>query len=114
MNKYYASMPRLLPHHARDKTGPAPRRLDFLFQETVRVFAGISRPGIAPGPTFVVAGAGRLAGFVALAFFQFETVVVAAGPVDRGLDRPVARLDHAGAAHAGDTAGVLGARRHVA
>src|SRR5229473_7546941 len=105
---------QLLPHHARDEPGLAPRRLDFLFQEAVGGFSGISRPRIGPGPALVVAGAGRLALIVAVAAFQFETAIIAAGPVDRGLDRAIARFDHAGAAHAGDAAIVLGARRHVA
>src|SRR5450755_2184909 len=105
---------QLLPHHARGEPGPAPRRLDFLFQKAVRGFSGISRPRISPGPALVVAGAGRLALIVAVAAFQFETAIIAAGPVDRGFDRAIARFDHAGAAHTGDAAIVLGPRRHVA
>src|SRR6202795_4040308 len=104
----------LLPHHARDEPGLAPRRLDFLFQEAVRGFSGIARPRIGPGPALVVAGAGRLAFVVAVAAFHFETAIIAAGPVDRGFDRAGARFDHAGVAHARDAAIVLGARRHVA
>src|SRR5713226_2160025 len=92
-----------LPHHARDEPGLAPRRLDFLFQEAVRGFSGISRPRIGPGPALVVAGAGRLALIVAVAAFQFETAIIAAGPVDRGLDRAIARFDHA----AGDVGRVV-------
>src|SRR5450631_4347160 len=105
---------QLLPHHARDEPGLALRRLDFLFQEAVGGFSGIARPRIGPGPALVVAGAGRLAFVVAVAAFQFETAIIATGPIDRGFDRAVARFDHAGAAHARDAAIVLGARRHVA
>ena len=61
-----------LPHHARDKPGLAPRRLDLLFQEAMRVPADIARPRIGPGPAFVVGGAGGLAGLVALAALEFE------------------------------------------
>ena len=58
-----------LPHHAGGKTSLAPRRLDVFFQKTVRVFSDISRPRKGPGPAFVVADAGRLAGIVIVAVF---------------------------------------------
>src|ERR1700722_14955881 len=103
-----------LPHHARDEPGLAPRRLDFLFQEAVRLLADIARPRIGPGPAFIVLGAGCLAGFVALAAFEDEIAVVTAEPVDRGFDRTVARLDYAGAANARDAASILDPRRHIA
>src|SRR5216683_7308691 len=103
-----------LPHHARNKPGLAPRRLDVLFQEAVRGFSGISRPRIGPGPAFIVGGAGRLALIVAVAAFQFEIAIIAAETVDRGFCSAVARFDHAGTPHARDAAIVLGARRHVA
>src|SRR5450631_436065 len=77
----------------------------------MRVLALIARPRIGPGAAFVVVGAGGLAGLLAL-IFQSEIAVVAAEAVDRGFDRAVLRLDHAGAAHAGDAAIVLGAGRH--
>src|SRR5450631_1731144 len=104
----------ILPHHARDKSGLAARRLDVFFQEAVRAFFDVSRPRIGPGPTLVVVDTGGLAGFVALAVVQSEIAVVAAEPVDRGFDRAVARLDHAGAAHARDAAIILGAGRDSA
>src|SRR6266481_3643663 len=104
----------LLPHHARDEPGLAPRRLDVFFQEAVRILSDISRPRIGPGTAFVVVDTGRLAGIVAVAAFQTEIAVVAAQPVDRNFLGAVARLDHAGAAHARDAAIVLGAHRHVA
>src|SRR3984957_9716958 len=103
-----------LPHHARDKPGLVPRRFYFLLQEAVRFLADITRPRIGPGPAFVVVGTGGLADLVALAAFQGETAVIAAGPVDRGFDRAVARLHHAGAAHTRDAAIVLHPRRHAA
>src|SRR5882724_1198459 len=106
-------MPRMLPHHARDKPRLAPRRLDFLFQKTVSIFSDISRPRIGPGPAFVVAGAGRLAGFVAVAPLEIEIAVIPAEPVNRGLDRSIARFDHAGTAHARDATITLDARRHA-
>src|ERR1700722_10956980 len=100
-----------LPHHARDEPGLAPRRLYFLFQEAVRFLADIARPRIGPGPAFVVLGAGCLADFVALSPFESETAKVAAGAVDRGFDRAVARFHHAGAAHARDAAVIPDPRR---
>src|SRR6185295_6978576 len=103
-----------LPHHARDEPRLAPRRLDVLFQIAMRVTADIAGPGIGPGAAFVVGGARRLAGLVALGAFQIEIAIVAAETVDRGFDRTAALLDHAGAAHAGDAAIILRARRHVA
>src|SRR5258708_6710193 len=107
-------MSRMLPHHARDKSRLAPRRLDFLFQKAMRVFSDVSAPRIGPGPASIVAGARGPAGFIALAAFELETVVVAAEPVDRGLDRPVARFDHSGPAHARDAATILDACRYAA
>jgi hypothetical protein len=80
----------------------------------MRLLADIACPRKGPGPTLVFGGAGRLADFVVVAVFQFETAIVAAGPVDRGLDRPVSWLDHAGAADAGDAAIVLDPRGHRA
>src|SRR5665213_2705756 len=103
----------LLPHHARNNPGAAARRLYVLFQETVRLFADVSRAGKSPGAAFVVVGAGRLAGLVVFAILQRVIAVVAAGAVDRGFDRTVARLDDAGAAHAGTTAIILDAGRHA-
>src|SRR3954463_955073 len=103
-----------LPHHARDEPRLAPRRLDVFFQLAVRVATDITGPCIGPGAALVVRVAGRLARLVALAAFDLEAAVVAPEPVDRGFDRTAALLDHAGAAHAGDAAIVLGARRHVA
>src|SRR6185295_17351383 len=101
--------------HARGKPGFPPRRLDVLFQEAVRFLAGIAGPRIGPGAAFVVGGAGGLAGVVAaVAAFEIKALVVAAEAVDRGFDRLVAPLDHAGAAHAGDAAIALHPRRHVA
>src|SRR5439155_11240995 len=72
----------LLPHHPRNKPGPAPRRLDFLFQETMGFPADIAGPDIGPGPAFIVAGAGRLAKVIAFAAFQLKILVVAAGAID--------------------------------
>src|SRR5437899_2390314 len=104
-----------LPHDARRKPRLAPRRLDVLLQEAVRFLAGIAGPGIGPGAAFVVGGAGGLAGVVAaVAALEIKTLVVAAEAVDRGFDCLVAPFDHAGAAHAGDTAIALHPRRHVA
>src|SRR3984957_20260038 len=108
------AMARKFPHHARDKSRLAPRRLDFLFQKAVRVFSDISPPRIGPGPASIVAGASGLAGFVALTAFELKTVVVATEPVDRGFDRPVARFDHSGPAHARDAATILDAGRYAA
>src|SRR5882724_6692879 len=105
--------PRMLPHHARDKPRLAPRWLDVLFQKAVSIFSGISRPCIGPGPAFVVASASRLAGFVAVTPLEVEIAVIPAEPVNRGLDRSIARFDHAGAAHARDAAIILDARRHA-
>src|SRR6202040_2998524 len=92
-----ASNRRWLPHPRRGEPGPVPRRFYFFFQEAVRFLADITRPRIGPGPAFVVLGTGGLADLVALAAFQGEAAVIAAGPVDRGFDRAVARLHHAGA-----------------
>src|ERR1700732_1459878 len=103
----------MLPHHAGGKPRLAPRRLDILLQEAVSVFSDISRPRIGPGPAFIVAGASRLAGFVAVAPLEVETAVITAEPVNRGLDRSIARLDHAGAAHARDAAIIRDAGRHA-
>src|SRR5205085_1530620 len=105
---------RYLPHHPRNEPGPAPRRLDFLFQEAMGFPADISSPDIGPGPAFIVAGAGRLAKLVAFAAFHLKTLVVTAGAIDGGFNGPVARLDDAGAAHARDAAIFRHARRHVA
>src|SRR5205085_3950248 len=75
--------------------------------------ADVARAGVGPGAAFVVGGAGGLAGLIALMTFDVEIAVVAAEAVDRRLDGPGRLLDHAGAAHAGDAATVLGARRDV-
>src|SRR5258705_1744095 len=80
----------------------------------MRLASDVSRPRIGPGPALVVVGAGRLAGFVALVFFQCEISVVAAEPVDRDFLSAGARLNHARAAHARDAATILDALRHVA
>src|SRR5439155_187379 len=81
-------------------------------QEAVRLLAGIAGPGIGPGAAFVVGGAGGLAGVVAaVAALEIKTLVVAAEAVDRGFDCLVAPFDHAGAAHAGDTAIALNPHR---
>src|SRR5882757_443827 len=80
----------------------------------MRVPAGIARPRIGPGPAFVVVGASRLAGLVALIVFESEIPVIAAEAVDRGFDRAVAGFDHAGAPHTRDAAIVLDAGGHSA
>src|SRR4051812_42109829 len=103
-----------LPHHARGKPGLAPRRLDVFLQEAMAVLAGIAGAGIGPGPAFIVGGAGGLAGGVAIVALWVENFLVAAKTVDRGFDGAVARLDHAGTAHAGDAAIILHPRRHIA
>src|ERR1700761_1282427 len=95
-----AALARVSAHHAGDEPGPAPRRLDFLFQEDMRFLADISRPGIGPGPALIVGGTGGLAIFVALIALEFEIAVIAADSIDRGFDPGGARLDHAGAANA--------------
>src|SRR5882724_5486109 len=98
----------LLPHHAGREPGFPPWRLDVFLQEAMRFAPGIAGPRIGPGAAFVVGGAGRLAFVVAFApALHIEILVVAAKAVDRGFDRGVARLDHAGAAHAGDATIVL-------
>src|ERR1700739_2381944 len=107
-------MSRMLPHHARDKSRLAPRRLYFLFQKAMRVLSDISPARIGPGPASIVAGASRLADFVALAAFELETLVVAAEPVDRGFARPIVRFDHSGSAHARDAATIRDAGRYAA
>jgi len=70
-------------------------------------------PGKGPGPASVVGGASSLADLVAISPLEFETAVIAAVAVDRGLDRVIARFDHACTAHAGDTAIVGDARRNA-
>src|ERR1700751_3234006 len=81
-----------LPHHARGKSRLAARWLDILFQKTVRVLADIARPRIRPGAALVVGGAGRLAALFALAALDLKALIIAARPVDRGLQRRTARL----------------------
>src|SRR4051794_6217361 len=103
----------LLPHHAGRKPRLPSRRLDLFFQETMRFLPGISGARVGPGTALVVGRTGRLAGIVALASLKIETLVVAAGTVDRGFDRAVSWLDDTGAAHAGDAAIILGAFRHT-
>src|SRR4051794_9653708 len=105
--------PTALPHHAGNEARLAARRLDILFQETVRVAADIAGPCKGPGAALVVGGAGGLAGLVAFLAVQVEITVIAAEAVDRGFGRTDRLLDHAGAAHAGDAAIVLGARGHI-
>src|ERR1700744_1757382 len=78
----------------------------------MRLASDIAGAGVGPGPALVVADAGGLAGLVALAFLEFETAVVAAGPIDRAFDRVVARFHHAGAAHARHAAIIRNACRH--
>src|SRR3954447_17498642 len=102
----------MLPHHARREPRLPPRRLDFLFQEAARFASGVARAGIGEGATFVVGGAGGLAGFFAFAVLHLEIAQIAAGTVDRGLYAFDTRLDHAGAAHTGDAAASRYARRH--
>src|SRR5882757_9374569 len=80
----------------------------------MRILAGIARPRVGPGAAFIVGGAGRLAGIVAVVALDVEIPVVAAEAIDRGFDRAIPGLDHAGAAHAGDAATILYARRHAA
>src|SRR5258705_5086512 len=78
----------------------------------MRFLPRISRARVGPGAAFVVTGTRGLADFIVLAALEIEAFVIAAEPVDRGLHRAVARLDHAGAADPGDTAIVGRARRH--
>src|SRR5262249_37412866 len=99
-------------HHTRRKTRLVARRLDVLFQEAMRFLADIAGTRVGPGAAFVVGGAGRPAGLVALLALDLEALVVAADPIDRTLDAPPDTHDHAGAAHAGDAAIVLHPRRH--
>src|SRR5579872_5338397 len=103
---------RRSPHHTRNKSRPAVGRLDFLFQEAVRLLADIAGSCIGPRAALVVGDASSVAGLVALVAFQLERTVIAPGAVDRCFDRPIARLDHAGATHAGDAAIVLHPWRH--
>src|SRR5438552_9215836 len=80
----------------------------------MRRASDISGPRIGPGAAFVVGGACRLAGIVAVAALEFEITVVAAEAVDRSFLSAAARFHHAGAAHARDATIILGAHRHVA
>ena len=48
----------------------------------MRVLADITGARKGPGAAFVVGGAGGLADLVAVALLQFETVIVAARPVE--------------------------------
>src|ERR1700739_3107566 len=104
---------RPLPHHAGNKPGLAPRRLDFLFQEAMGFATDISRPDVGPGPAFGVGGAVCLAGLLAVALLHLEAAIVAARTVDRGLHRLIARLDDSGAAYTRDAAIIGLARRHA-
>src|SRR5260370_16204012 len=79
----------------------------------MRILADIAGARIGPGPAFVVIGAGRLAGLIALVALQPEILVIAAEPVDRKFLDGIARFHHAGAAHARDAAIILDARRHA-
>src|SRR5207342_2221826 len=107
------AIPRMLPDHARGKSWLPPRWLYVLLQKTVCVLSDISRPRKRPGPALVVGAASRLADFVAVAPFQIKIAVVAAKAVNRGLDRTVARFDHTGPTHAGDTTIIGDACRHA-
>src|SRR5438270_13227051 len=92
-----------LPHYARGKSRLAPRRLDVFVQKAMRRAPGIAGPRVSPGAAFVVGGAGGLAFVIAFAAgLDVEIPVVAAKAVDRGFDGGRLRLDHAGAADAGD------------
>src|ERR1700739_1385154 len=55
-----------VPPHARRKSRPPARGLDFLFQEAMRFLADIACPRKSPGAAFVVGGAGGPAFLVAL------------------------------------------------
>src|SRR5258705_3139 len=71
-----------LPHHAGRKSRLAARRLDVLFQKAMRFAPGIAGAGIGPGAAFVVGGAGRLAGVVAVLGAEIEAFLVATQSVD--------------------------------
>src|ERR1700723_78439 len=85
-----------LPDHAGSEPRLAPRRLDFFLQKAVRLAPHISGTCIGPGAAFIVGAAGGLADLVTLAALELKTAVVAAGAINRGFDRAVARFDHAG------------------
>src|SRR4051812_48974691 len=78
-----------LSHHAGNEPGLAARRLDVLLQVAMRLAAGVARPGVGPGPAFVVGGAGGLAGVLALSNLEVKILVIPAGTVARGFDRRV-------------------------
>src|SRR4051812_41620071 len=88
--KPLAPRPPILPHHARDKSRFAPRRLDVVLQEAARVLAGIARPGKSPGAAFVVALAGIAAGIAPLGLvvvLELERTIIAAETIRRCFQR---------------------------
>src|ERR1700685_3301470 len=74
----------------------------------------VTRPAIGPGPATLLGLAGIGAGFALRIGRRLERPVIAAEAIDRIFDGACLWLDHAGAADAGDAAGRLRRRHHVA
>src|SRR4029078_82219 len=87
---------------------------DPVLEITARAGTDVALPHIGPGTASIIrfarrlaCGAGRVGGHVQIA-------VVSAESIDGIFQRPLAWLDHAGAADTGNAAFILDARRHLA
>src|SRR6185295_9639895 len=102
-----------LTHHARHAAGLVPRPGQLLLQEAARRRPEIARAHIGPGAAAVLALAGGFALRAGRVGSYIQVAIVASGAVDRKLDLAGLRLEHGGALHAGDAAGVLDAWRDL-
>src|SRR3954451_6547210 len=103
-----------LAHDPGHAAGLVAWRGDPLFEKTARRRPKIARPHIGPGAAAVLLLAGGFAGRALRIRIDVDIAVVAAGAVDRELDRAGPFLRHTCALHAGDAAGVFMARRDLA
>src|SRR5262249_42894077 len=101
-------------HDAGDAARTAARRLDRILEKALRGNGAIAGAQIGPGAAMAVGLACCRARLAARGDRGLERAVVAADAVDRIFGFAERRLDHAGAAHAGDAAARLGARHHFA
>jgi hypothetical protein len=85
-----------------------------VLQKASRFRTEVARPRIGPGAALGFPIADRLAGFACRIGRHLEIAIITAGTVDGKFPHAVARLDDAGAAHAGCGAAVFHSGRHLA
>ena len=107
------SITACLSHHAGNAAGPPPRRLDRVFQITMRGCHAVARPPIGPGPAAVLPLAGVGACLALGIRRRLKRAKVTTGAVDGILARADPWLDDAGAPYPRDTASRLDRRYDI-